>query len=89
MAKPTNEQLHSDIKLVKQDVEYMRANQARMQEDLSMIKKTLLGPDNGTIARVNKNTQFRKSTGKSFAFFMAKETFSSNSAIPHHEKPEF
>tara|TARA_R110001592_G_scaffold2180_2_gene13285 strand:+ start:57 stop:311 length:255 start_codon:yes stop_codon:yes gene_type:complete len=64
MAKPTNEQLHSDIKLVKQDVEYMRANQARMQEDLSMIKKTLLGPDNGTIARVNKNTEFRKSTGR-------------------------
>ena len=64
MAKPTNEQLHSDIKLVKQDVEYMRANQARMQEDLSMIKKTLLGPDNGTIARVNKNTDFRKSTGR-------------------------
>lgn len=64
MAKPTNEQLHSDIKLVKQDVEYMRANQSRMQEDLSMIKKTLLGPDNGTIARVNKNTEFRKSTGR-------------------------
>jgi hypothetical protein len=64
MTKPTNEQLHSDIKLVKQDVEYMRSNQAKMQEDLSMIKKTLLGPDNGTIARVNKNTEFRKSTGR-------------------------
>ena len=35
-----------------------------MQEDISMIKKTLLGPDSGTIARVNKNTSFRKSTGK-------------------------
>ena len=35
-----------------------------MQEDLTMIKKTLLGPDDGTISRVNKNTEFRKTTGK-------------------------
>ena len=39
-------------------------NQERMQADLTMIKKTLLGPDDGTIARVNKNTDFRNTTRK-------------------------
>tara|TARA_R100000152_G_C6617717_1_gene69470 strand:+ start:305 stop:559 length:255 start_codon:yes stop_codon:yes gene_type:complete len=60
MARLTNEHLHSEIKLVKQEVEYIKDNQARMQADLTMIKKTLLGPDDGTISRVNKNTAFRK-----------------------------
>ena len=64
MARLTNEQLHSEIKLVKQDVCHIKDNQKKMQDDITMIKKTLLGPDSGTIARVNKNTAFRKSTGK-------------------------
>ena len=64
MARLTNEQLHSEIKLVKQDVCHIKDNQKKMQDDITMIKKTLLGPDSGTIARVNRNTAFRKSTGK-------------------------
>ena len=64
MGKPTNEQLYSEIKLVKQDVCHVRDNQVRMQEDLTMIKKQLLSPDDGAIARINKNTRFRKSSGK-------------------------
>tara|TARA_R100001015_G_C4601654_1_gene156603 strand:- start:404 stop:658 length:255 start_codon:yes stop_codon:yes gene_type:complete len=64
MARHTNEQLYSEIKLVKQDIEHVKENQSKMQDDITMIKKTLLGPDSGTIARVNKNTAFRKSTGK-------------------------
>ena len=64
MARLTNEHLHSEIKLVKQEVEYIKDNQERMQTDLTMIKKTLLVPDDGTISRVNKNTEFRKTTGK-------------------------
>ena len=31
---------------------------------ISMIKKQLLNPDTGAISRINKNTDFRKSTGK-------------------------
>ena len=46
----TNQQLHEDIQDVKEDVRF--------------IKKRLLDPDDGTIARVNKNTDFRKNTGK-------------------------
>ena len=64
MARPTNEHLYTEIKLVKQDIEHVKTNQQQMQDDITMIKKTLLGPDSGTIARVNKNTAFRKSTGK-------------------------
>ena len=35
-----------------------------MKEDLRDIKKRLLDPDVGTISKVNKNTSFRKTTGK-------------------------
>ena len=50
MSRITNQQLHEDLQDVKDDVRF--------------IKKRLLDPDDGTIARVNKNTDFRKSTGK-------------------------
>jgi|TARA_R100000152_G_C6717239_1_gene143807 hypothetical protein len=64
MARLTNQDLHSEIKLVKQDVVHIKDNQAKMQEDLSMIKKQLLGPDDGAIARINRNTTFRKRADK-------------------------
>ena len=64
MARPTNEHLYSEIKLVKQEVCHIKDNQARMQDDLTMIKKKLLNPDDGTISRVNKNTVFRKGAQK-------------------------
>jgi len=64
MARLTNEHLHSEIKLVKQELCHVKDNQSKMVDDIVMIKKTVLNPDYGTIARVNKNTQFRKSTGK-------------------------
>mgnify|MGYP003154196310 FL=1 len=44
--KMTNEQLHAELLELKQDVRE--------------IKKRLLDPDDGTIARINKNTSFRK-----------------------------
>ena len=59
MGRLTNEQLHSEIKIVKTDVSHIKENQAKMQEDLTMIKKQLLNPDDGAIARINKNTEFR------------------------------
>ena len=60
MGRLTNEHLHNNIKLVQQDLEFVKQNQEKMQKDISMIKKVLLNPDNGTIARVNRNTDFRK-----------------------------
>ena len=59
MARLTNTDLHNKIKLVQQDLEYVKTNQEKMQKDLSMIKERLLNPDSGVTARVNKNTDFR------------------------------
>ena len=64
MARPTNEHLYSEIKLVKNDIEYLKEGQVKMQEDLTMIKKQLLSPDDGAIARINKNTEYRRKTQK-------------------------
>ena len=64
MPRLTNADLYNDIQLLKQYVEYMKEGQAKMQADLTMIKKTLLDPDAGTIARVNQNTNFRKGAQK-------------------------
>ena len=64
MARLTNEHLHSEIKLIKQEMTQLRDGQDKMMTDISMIKKQLLNPDTGAISRINKNTDFRKSTGK-------------------------
>ena len=60
MAKLTNSDLHNEIKLVKKDMTFLKEGQAKMQADITMIKKVLLDPDNGTISKVNRNTDFRK-----------------------------
>jgi|TARA_R110000782_G_scaffold115624_1_gene205684 hypothetical protein len=64
MPRLTNEHIQSELNLVKQELTYVKDAQTKMQADLSMIKERLLNPDEGTIARVNKNTSFRKSTSK-------------------------
>tara|TARA_A100001515_G_scaffold143256_1_gene143967 strand:+ start:2696 stop:2908 length:213 start_codon:yes stop_codon:yes gene_type:complete len=46
MARLTNQQLHDELIAIKQDVKE--------------IKIRLLDPDDGTISRVNRNTDFRK-----------------------------
>ena len=48
--KITNQQLHEEMILMKQD--------------LRDIKKRLLDPDEGTISKVNRNTSFRKGAQK-------------------------
>ena len=63
MARLTNSDLHNEIKLVKKDMTFLKEGQAKMQADITMIKKVLLDPDNGTISRVNRNTDFRKKAG--------------------------
>ena len=60
MARLTNQDLHNNMNLVKKDVEFLRQGQLKIQDDLTMIKRTLLDPDKGAIARVNRNTDFRK-----------------------------
>ena len=60
MARLTNSDLHNEIKLVKKDMTFLKEGQTKMQADITMIKKVLLDPDDGTISRVNRNTDFRK-----------------------------
>tara|TARA_R110002020_G_scaffold224374_18_gene433910 strand:- start:1087 stop:1296 length:210 start_codon:yes stop_codon:yes gene_type:complete len=48
--KITNQQLHTEM--------------LSMKQDLRDIKIRLLDPDKGTISKVNRNTSFRKATGK-------------------------
>ena len=60
MARLTNSDLHNEIKLVKKDMTFLKEGQAKMQSDITMIKKVLLDPDDGAISRVNRNTDFRK-----------------------------
>jgi len=60
MAMLTNADLHKDIQLLKQDIDHMKGAQLKMANDISAIKRTLLDPDKGAIARVNRNTEFRK-----------------------------
>jgi hypothetical protein len=60
MARLTNSDLHNEIKLVKKDMAFLKDGQSKIQSDITMIKKVLLDPDDGTISRVNRNTDFRK-----------------------------
>ena len=46
----TNKQIHQEL--------------VDLKEDVRFIKKRLLDPDGGAISRINKNTAFRKQTGK-------------------------
>jgi len=64
MARLTNEHLHNELQLLKHDLGHVKVSQEKLQGDISMIKQKLLNPDNGTVTRVNKNTDFRKSAQK-------------------------
>ena len=59
MARPTNSDLHNEITLVKNNMAYLKEGQLKMLSDITMIKKVLLDPVKGAIARVNRNTDFR------------------------------
>ena len=50
MARLTNQHLHEQL--------------LELKADVKEIKRRILDPDDGTIARVNRNTDFRKQTGK-------------------------
>lgn len=60
MPRLTATDLHGEIQLIKKDIEFLRDSQIKVQHDIAEIKQTLLNPDDGAIARVNKNTEFRK-----------------------------
>ena len=63
--KQVLEELLLEIKYIKShmpngELKQMAKDFAKMQEDLSALKFTLLNPNDGVIVRTNENTQYRK-----------------------------
>jgi hypothetical protein len=51
---------NGEIKSIQDKIENIESAQEDMHEDLRLIKKQLLDPEDGLVVRVNKNTEFRK-----------------------------
>ena len=51
---------NGEIKVIQEKISGIESSQEDMHEDLRLIKKQLLDPEDGIIVRVNKNTEFRK-----------------------------
>lgn len=49
-----------EIKSIQDKIEGIESAQEDMREDLRLIKKQLLDPEDGIVVRVNKNTEFRR-----------------------------
>jgi hypothetical protein len=62
--KPTNADLAAELLSMKKDNEQLSARISELHKDIRDIKVTLLDPDHGAIARVNRNTEFRETTSK-------------------------
>lgn len=51
---------NGEIKVIQEKISSIDSSQEEMHEDLRLIKKQLLDPEDGIVVRVNKNTEFRK-----------------------------
>jgi hypothetical protein len=51
---------NGEFALMKKAVEDLQIDQRELKEDISDLKERLLNPDNGVVARVNRNSGFRK-----------------------------
>lgn len=64
MGRLTNADLHTEIIVIKRDIGCCKQDLEEINTNIRDVKKVLLDPDSGAIARINKNTRFRKSTSK-------------------------
>ena len=55
---------NGEFALMKKAVEDLQIDQKELKEDISELKERLLNPDNGIVARVNRNSDFRKDSEK-------------------------
>ena len=53
---------NGNIALLQQAIEDLKNNQDGLKDSISDLKKQLLDPDNGVVVRVNRNSEFRKSS---------------------------
>jgi hypothetical protein len=51
---------NGEIKVIQEKIASIESSQEDMHDDLRLIKKQLLDPEDGLVVRVNKNTEFRK-----------------------------
>jgi hypothetical protein len=51
---------NGEIKVIQEKIASIESSQEDMHDDLRLIKKQLLDPEDGIVVRVNKNTEFRK-----------------------------
>jgi hypothetical protein len=51
---------NGEMKVIQEKISGIESSQEDMHEDLRLIKKQLLDPEDGIVVRVNKNTEFRK-----------------------------
>jgi hypothetical protein len=51
---------NGEIKVIQEKIAAIETSQEDMHDDLRLIKKQLLDPEDGLVVRVNKNTEFRK-----------------------------
>ena len=56
---------NGDFILLKKTVGDLEVGQHGLKNDIKELKERLLNPDNGVVARVNRNSDFRKDSEKS------------------------
>ena len=56
---------NGDFILLKKTVGDLEIGQQGLKSDIKELKERLLNPDNGVVARVNRNSDFRKDSEKS------------------------
>ena len=56
---------NGDFILLKKTVGDLEIGQQGLKSDIKELKERLLNPDNGVVARVNRNSDFRKESEKS------------------------
>ena len=56
---------NGDFILLKKTVGDLEIGQQGLKDDIKELKERLLNPDNGVVARVNRNSDFRKDSEKS------------------------
>ena len=56
---------NGDFILLKKTVGDLEVGQQGLKDDIKELKERLLNPDNGVVARVNRNSEFRKSSEQS------------------------
>ena len=62
--KTMDKEDRAEIATIKNDIEWMKNDMQKCENHLSEIKAILIDPEKGLSMKVNKNTEFRRTTSK-------------------------